>query len=74
MPVRKDANPITHWAIEGKYTTGPGSEWEEVTEVWPTDTGGPDSLKGRAYAYWLCQEYIVASPEAQHRVRPIRES
>lgn len=62
---------INGWVVEGKYTKGPGSKWEELDEVEPTDTGGPDeSLKGKEYAYWLCREYIIASPEGQHRVRP----
>jgi len=62
---------VNGWIIEGMYTTGPGSEWEELEEVEPTDTGGPgDSLTGRDYADWLCQEYILATPTAQHRVRP----
>lgn len=61
---------VNGWVIEGKYTTGPGSEWEEIDEVAPTDTGGMnDALTGRAYAYWLCGEYRMASPTAQHRVR-----
>lgn len=62
---------INGWMVEGKYTTGRGSEWEELEEVTPTDTGGPgDSLTGRAYAYWLCNEYRTAHPYAEHRVRP----
>jgi len=64
---------VNGWVIEGKYTTGRGSEWEEIDEVAPTDTGGPgDSLTGRDYAYWLCREYTVATPDAQHRVRTKR--
>jgi hypothetical protein len=62
---------INGWVIEGKYTQGPGSEWEELDEVEPTDTGGPgNTLKGGDYARWLCREYITATPTAQHRVRP----
>jgi hypothetical protein len=58
------------WVIEGKYTTGRGSEWEEIDTVSETDTGGPgDSKVGRAYAYWLCAEYELAAPSGQHRVR-----
>ena len=61
---------VNGWAIEGKYTTGPGSEWEEIDEVAPTDTGGPnDSLTGGDYARWLCREYMTASPDAQHRIK-----
>jgi hypothetical protein len=61
------------WIIEGKYTTGRGSEWEEIDEVSPTDTGGPgDALTGREYAYWLCREYQIAAPAASHRVRAKR--
>lgn len=64
---------VAGWVIEGKYTTAPGSAWEEVGEVRPDDTGGPgNTLKGRDYAYWLCREYIVAHPEAQHRVKTKR--
>lgn len=61
---------VSGWVVEGKYTTGPGAGWEELDEVEPTDTGGPgDTLKGIDYAYWLCREYITASPDAKHRVR-----
>lgn len=61
---------VNGWVIEGKYTTGPGSQWEELDEVAPTDIGGPgDALKGGDYARWLCQEYILATPDAQHRVK-----
>lgn len=62
--------PIRGWIVQGKYTTGRGSEWETLEEVRPTDTGGPgDTLSGSRYAYWLCREYITATPDAQHRVR-----
>lgn len=58
------------WIIQGKYTTGPGSEWEELEEVTEEDSGGPnDSKKGRDYAYWLAAEYQLACPQGQHRVR-----
>lgn len=61
---------ISGWVVEGKYTKGPGSEWEELTEVTPDDTGGTgDTLTGREYAYWLCREYQLACPDGQHRVR-----
>lgn len=61
---------VNGWVIEAKYTKGPGSEWEEIDEVRPTDTGGPGDAKvGRPYAYWLCAEYQLATPSAQHRVR-----
>ena len=60
---------IKGWVVQGKYTQGRGSVWEDLDEVYPTDTGGPgDSLIGRDYAYWLCQEYSVATPDAQHKV------
>lgn len=56
------------WIIEGKYTSGPGSEWEEIDSVSETDTGGPgDSLTGRAYGQWLTREYVTA--HAPHPVR-----
>ena len=62
--------PTMGWIVQGKYTTGPGSEWETVDEIRPTDTGGPgDTLTGREYAYWLRREYAIATPDAQHRVR-----
>lgn len=62
---------VDGWIIEGKYTKGPGSTWETIDEVGPTDTGGPgDMLTGRDYACWLCNEYITATPDAQHRVKP----
>jgi hypothetical protein len=61
---------VKKWIVEGKYTTGPGSEWEELDEVSETDTGGPGESKvGRDYAYWLCAEYALATPDARHRVR-----
>jgi len=64
---------VNGWIVEGKYTTGRGSEWEELTEVAPTDTGGPgDTLTGREYAYWLGREHQTAAPDGQHRVRPKR--
>jgi hypothetical protein len=65
---------INGWIIEGKYTKGPGSEWEVIDEVAPNDPEGatPGELIGREYAYWLCNEYITATPSAQHRVRPAK--
>ena len=56
------------WIIEGKYTTGPESAWEEVDTVDETDTGGPDNtLTGHAYAVWLTDEYRTA-----HHPNPVR--
>lgn len=60
---------VKGWVVMGKYTQGPGSKWEDLDEVRPTDTGGPgDSLSGRDYAYWLCREYTIATPDARHKV------
>lgn len=58
------------WIVEGKYSSGVGSSWEELEEVTATDRGGPgDSLVGGAYAHWLCREHRTAAPYGLHRVR-----
>lgn len=63
------------WVIEGKYTSGPGSEWEVIDTVTEEDTGGPgDTLKGRAYAHWLANEYRVAHAPHPTRMRPKRDA
>ena len=63
------------WVIEGKYTSGPGSEWEVIDTVTETDTGGPgDALKGRAYGQWLADEYRVAHAPHPIRMRPKRDA
>lgn len=63
---------IKGWIVEGKYTEGPGSEWETLEEVGPNDPEGaePGDPTGRDYASWLCREYTISAPYAQHRVRP----
>lgn len=70
---RREDTAVKAWVIEGKYTTGPGSEWEEIDEVTETDTGGPeDTLTGRAYAQWLAREYRMSHSPHPIRMRPKR--
>jgi hypothetical protein len=69
----REDTAVKAWIIEGKYTSGPGSEWEEVDEVSETDTGGPgDELVGLKYAQWLTREYRTAHAPHQVRLRPKR--
>lgn len=59
------------WIIEGKYTTGRGSEWEVIDTVAETDIGGPNNgLKGLAYGQWLTREYREAHHPNPVRMRP----
>lgn len=64
------------WVIEGKYTTGPGSEWEEIDEVSESDPEGarPGELTGYEYAKWLVNEYRVAHAPDPVRMRPKRST
>jgi hypothetical protein len=67
--------PVKEWIIEGKYTSGLGSEWEEIETVTEEDTGGPgDTLKGHEYGKWLVNEYRVAHVPHPVRIRPKRST
>lgn len=49
------------WIVQGKYTSGPGSEWEDLAEI--TEEEG-----GSAEAHRLCREHEIAAPYGQHKV------
>ena len=53
------------YVVEGKYTTGPGSQWEELTTISPEEGGLPEAQR-------VCNEHRIAAPYGQHRVRPQR--
>lgn len=63
---------MKEWIIEGKFTSGPGSEWERLDDVTESDPEGskPGDLTGYAYAKWLANEYRMAHAPAPIRIRP----
>lgn len=64
------------WIIEGKFTTGIGSEWEKIDEVSESDPQGTQSgeLTGYPYAKYLVNEYVMAHAPHPIRMRPKRST
>jgi hypothetical protein len=65
---------VKEWIIEGKYTTGLGSEWEEIDTVSESDPEGarPGEPTGYEYAKYLVGEYRTAHAPHPVRMRPKR--
>jgi hypothetical protein len=49
------------WVVQGKYTTGKGSQWEDLEEITEEEGGSVEAQR-------LAREHQICAPYGQHKV------